>query len=552
MSLAVRTCPRIFSHLAMLLTIGLWLVTDTLGHELFGGAQRDMTAGASQHEGARIDSIIVSNRNVFDLSDPRFNRFPFKTANKLHLVTRRSVIERELLLKVGDPFLRELAEETARNLRTRLALYDAWVETESLPDGRLLVRVVTIDQWSLIIFARLAREANLTNIRFGFEERNLLGRNQLFSLEYFIEEGKKNHVNMVYGNSRFMGRSVKIGASYDSDPSNELKKIAVSHPYYNLQQLLSWSASLDHAKVRTDDPANGRSNFTTSDQSQLSLGSRWGTYHEKIGVTGEYLYRSSSTYASTLDHSDSIVTPPFDSAFHRLMLYSGAQSIRYVGMKRINGFNYTEDIEMGLSATIGLGRAFARHWDTYLFDQLALQIGSVQRLGRGLLMLSYERVLWFPKDAPVLQSASMSFRFYETSLSYATLALRAQYRSEQRDAALYLGGTSGVRGYDRNYKAGDRLLVTNTEARLYPGLELLSVQFGGVLFVDAGRAYRPEEPFSLKNLIVSVGAGLRISFERASRSELARIDFAHTRVPSGQDGRLKSVWQLLIGHGQYF
>jgi len=92
--------------------------------------------------------------------------------------------------------------------------------------------------------------------------------------------------------------------------------------------------------------------------------------------------------------------------------------------------------------------------------------------------------------------------------------------------------------------------MTNTEVRLFPGIDILSVKFGGVLFVDAGKAYLPDQSFNLKNMVISAGAGLRISFERTARAELARIDLAHTQVE--RDGRLKSVWELSIGHGQYF
>lgn len=509
-----------------------------------------MTQGASLFESTRIDSVVVDNRNVFDLGDPRYNRFPFRTANKLHFVTRRSVIEQELLLKVGDPFRHELAEETARNLRTRLALYDAWVETESLPDGRLVVRVVTIDQWSLILFARLSRDGNLTNVQFGFEERNFMGWNQLLSIQYYIPEAERNHVNIRYSNPRFLRRAVKVGAGYDSDPTDDIKELSVAHPYYNLQQVWSWGALLNRQRARIDDSVKNRRSYSAADQVLMSLGCRWGSYHRKILITGEYMYRTSSTHATAYDRPDSIVAQPFDSAYHLLMLYCGLQRVHYFGIKRINGFNYTEDFEMGYTATIGLGRAYTRRWDGFFFDRLTLQFGAVQRLKQALFMFSYERELWFPKDAPVLQSATTTLRCYESSLSFATLAIRAQYRSDERDATLYLGGKSGIRGYDKNYRGGDRLLVTNTEVRLYPGIDLLSVQFGGAVFVDAGRAYRTDETFDLKNLIVSVGAGLRISFERTSRSELARIDLAHTRVP-GTDG-LKSVWQLSIGHGQYF
>ncbi len=550
MSLSVPARSRRLIRLVVLVAFSTCFTSAVSGRELFGGAQGGMTSGGSRFERTRIDSIVVNNRNVYDLGDPRYNRFPYKTANKLHFVTRKSVIERELLFRVGDPFQSELAEETARNLRTRLALYDAWVETESLPDGRLLIRVVTIDQWSLILFARLSRDANLTDIRFGFEERNLLGRNQLLSMEYFIPEIERNYVEIIYSNPRFMGRSVRVGAGYNSDPTNELKRVSVSHPYYNLLQVWSWGVAGDRQRVRTDDSARNRRSYSASDQVQLSLSTRWGTYHDKILVAGDYTYRSSETHATAYSRPDSIVAAPFDSTYHLFTLSTGFEHIYYVGLRRINGFNYTEDIFTGLDATFSLGRAVSRRWDSYLFDQLGLHVVSAWRMGNELCMVSYERTLWFPRNGPSFQSADMSFRFYETSLSWVTFALRARYRSDERDVTLYLGGDSGIRGYDKYYRGGDRLFMTNAEARLFPGISLLSVQFGSVLFVDAGRAYRPAEKFSFKDMTFSVGAGLRISFERAARSELARIDLAHTRVP--RDGRMKSVWEFSIGHGQYF
>lgn len=550
MNLTLRDRFCLFLLLTSFLALGLWRPAAASTPESFGGVQEAMTAGVSEHEGVRIDTIQIDNRNVFDLSDRRYNRFPFKTANKLHLVTRRSVIERELLFQVGDPFSQELAEETARNLRTRLALYDAWIDIVTLPDGRLLVRVVTVDQWSFILYARLTREANLTNIRFGFEERNLLGRNQLLSLEYFIADQEDNHIELSYRNSRFMKKSIRIDAAYNSDPVNEVRHIALTHPYYNLRQVLSWGLLGIQTRLRTDDPTNDRRVYTRSDELQLSLGGRWGSYHDKFLLSTEYQYRTAETYATSFLNRDSIITQPFDSTYHRLLLFTGFQSITYRGMKRINGFEYTEDIETGFTAIAGIGRAATRRLDTYLFDQLVLQLAAVKQLGNSVLSLSYDRTLWFPKEAPTITYTTMTGRFYQTSLKFATLAFRARYVKEERDATLYLGGQSGVRGYERDYAGGDRLFVSNAEVRLFPGIEILSVKFGGALFVDAGRAYEPAQSFDLKHLIVSAGGGLRISFERSARSELVRVDLAHTRVE--RDGRLKSVWELSIGSGQYF
>ncbi|PWB76458.1 hypothetical protein C3F09_00375 [candidate division GN15 bacterium] len=550
MNPAFCTCLRVLIPSMVAVIVSIRLAGASPGREQFGGVTNGVTTGESRFENVRIDSIVVDNRNVFDTRDPRYNRFPYKTADKFHFVTRKAVIARELLFAVGDPFRRDLAEETARNLRTRLVLYDAWVETSTLPDSRLLVRVVTIDQWSLILSGSLAREGNRTDIRFGLQERNLLGSNQLLSWEYFIPEKERNYINIAYGNPRFWGKPVSVNGAYNSDPKNDYKQVSVGHPYYDLRQALSWSAAWQGTSARIDDSVRNRKRYSTSDQVEVGLGGRLGTYHDKIILEGSYTYRTSKTRTVAFTHPDSVIAPPIDSTYHLLMGFTGIQRIYYVGLKRINGFNYTEDFSTGLDATIGIGRAFSRDWNDYLFDQVAVNIASVWCVGKEVFMFSYQRLAWFPIDGPVMQSADMSLRFYQTSLTYATFAFHIKYQSEERDLTIYLGGDSGIRGYDEHYRGGDRLFLTNTEVRVFPGIEILSVRFGGALFVDAGRTYQPGAKFSLKDLVVSAGAGLRISFERTARSELARIDLAHTRVP--RDGRLKSVWQLSIGHGQYF
>ena len=106
--------------------------------------------GTRAFDGTIIDSIVIEPRNIYNTTEPRYDRWVFRVANTLHYVTRQKVIRRELLFRKGDPFSLEIAEEIGRNLRTRLALNDAWVAPEVLPNGHLLVRVVTVDKWSLV------------------------------------------------------------------------------------------------------------------------------------------------------------------------------------------------------------------------------------------------------------------------------------------------------------------------------------------------------------------------------------------------------------------
>jgi hypothetical protein len=53
-------------------------------------------------EGAVIHEVILDKRNIFDLSDPKENKWLYRWANRLHIVTRDSVIDNQLLFRPGD------------------------------------------------------------------------------------------------------------------------------------------------------------------------------------------------------------------------------------------------------------------------------------------------------------------------------------------------------------------------------------------------------------------------------------------------------------------
>jgi len=68
-----------------------------------------------------ISYIFIDNHSIFDTADPNLNtRFAwaYRIANSLHVRTKRSVIERELLFDAGDCYDPYLLEETERLLRS--------------------------------------------------------------------------------------------------------------------------------------------------------------------------------------------------------------------------------------------------------------------------------------------------------------------------------------------------------------------------------------------------------------------------------------------------
>src|SRR5690606_39734687 len=68
-----------------------------------------------------------------------------------------------------------------------------------------------------------------------------------------------------------------------------------------------------------------------------------------------------------------------------------------------------------------------------------------------------------------------------------------------------VGGAETVRGYDYGEFLGDRMLVFNAEYR-FPITDAVQ----GVVFADAGRAFKAGDSISLSGLKLGYGVGVRL------------------------------------------
>ncbi|HSG71506.1 MAG TPA: hypothetical protein VLA12_13880, partial [Planctomycetaceae bacterium] len=180
----------------------------------------DLPDTLENYRGRIIDSVIIDNRNIFDTDLREFRHLIYRTANDLHMTTRAGVVRREVLLKPGERFDPELAEETGRNLRNQLYLYDAWVEVEELPTKHVIVRVITIDQWSLSGGVEFSREGNESRYKFWIEEKNFLGRNLHWRTEEVVQEKEDDYFALTYYDKRLSGRPYSFLFGYSSNDLN--------------------------------------------------------------------------------------------------------------------------------------------------------------------------------------------------------------------------------------------------------------------------------------------------------------------------------------------
>jgi len=494
-----------------------------------------------QHRGTIVDSIVIENRNIFDTDSRKYRHFIFKLANKLHFKTRRNIIRREVLIKEKEVFSPELAEETARNLRSQLALFDAWIEVEILPNGHLLVRIVTIDEWSLSGGLNPTRDGNKTRYQLAVAERNLIGNNQYLSMKYIVQPSDKDYFVGRFIERRFLSKAYAVELGYSGNPLGKVRQISFSHPFYNLSQTYSFDLTVAQTsgrrEVHKDTHVNGWS-YNEGDLFTVKNAYRMGSYRQKIRIGSQYVYRYEQSFgAYNVDIADSL--------YHKVGGDVHLLNLQFAKMKQIDGFSYTEDYVLGQALQVGLARAFTNDFRDYVYDVLDFGVSQGYRFGPTLTFMTYERKFWFRRSDDIRRLARLSFNHYAQATRFLTIAARGTYLSDRADSTenVAVGGNSDIRGYDEFFRTGYRKAVFNLEGRFYPNVEILSILFGGTVFIDAARAWAINGRREVGGVYAGVGLGLRIALEHSSRSRLLRIDLAYSK---------KNGLQFSIGTGPYF
>jgi len=535
----------------------LCAITEAWGDDRPGGRdfQHSVEADLIKYDGLIIDSVEIENQNIFDTNIKGYDNFIFKTANKLHIKTQKPVVERELLLKKGDEFSAELAEETARNLRNRYVIYDAWIEVTPLTDSTILMQLITIDEWSFAGGIEITREGNEYLYQFGFEERNFLGLNQLLSLDYFIQEKDDNYLESSFRDYRLFGKPFSVAAAYRGNPKSKIELLSIDRPFYSLGQKISYGFKLGLASSQNEIFSN--SNLIGYSQSESdvwgsSVSYRFGERVKNLVSTFSYSYTYETTGDKTvvgIAHADSslaVSSFPQDSLYHQFELVFRIFKVGFTTFRKIDGFGYTEDFTIGHTAAVGYSRAFQPDFDDHDYDRFLFDYSFGHSFGNEIFYASYIRANKFRGGKDFQKTTVWLGNYYHHGPEFLTIAFRAKYVRDWRGdkvQGLVLGGGSGIRGYPSEFRTGNRVGIASLEGRINPEIRLLSTVFGLAVFADAGRSWRPDEDFTLKDVYFSGGLGLRVAFDRSSKSRFFRVDLAYSE---------KNRWELSLSTGQYF
>jgi hypothetical protein len=156
-----------------------------------------------------IDTIVVVTDEVFGED---FSGGIYRFLNKIHITTRPWVIERDLLLRVGDSFDPRLAEESERYLR-RLGIF-SMVDIDTVTvDSKLALRVATQDGWSTKPRIGFQFTGSVFTGRIGLTEANLLGTGNMGSFVY-RKETDRSGIELSTNIERLLNSQVDVFAAY--------------------------------------------------------------------------------------------------------------------------------------------------------------------------------------------------------------------------------------------------------------------------------------------------------------------------------------------------
>ena len=511
--------------------------------------ESDLPDTATLEDSAVIGRVILDKQNIFDLDNPKEDKWLYRWANRLHIVTRDTVIEQQLLFETGDAFSESALQESERILRDNRYLWDVEIRPVAYENGVVDVAVKTRDVWSLTPDLSISRSGGENRTGIGIEETNLFGRGQLLRLKHIDnvdrtstrldfedtnlgsswvslffriadnDDGHSNHVSLVRPFHKLDARWTAGGRGFDDDRRTALYVLGEEAAEYRhereyLNVFGGWSAGLHKGWVRRWSAGIVYDNNDFSDATEPTLPAVIPEDRELV-----YPYLSFELLEDSFDTSSNT-----------------------------NQIGRTEDFYMGrrLSASVGWSdESIGANRDALLYWASASRgFGSLQRTSLFVAASASGRI---ESGETANAVTGLDIRFYrrksEKQLFFMTLGATVGHNLDL-DNPVQLGGKSGLRGYPLRYQGGDSKLLFTIEQRYYTDWYPWRLfRVGGAIFADVGRTWgtNPLDERSygwLKN----VGFGFRFAPTRFSARKTAHLDFA---FPLDGDSSIDSVQVLL-------
>lgn len=508
-----------------------------------------------ERSGALVGHIEIDNENIFDLSNPEDNNWLFRLANRLHPVTRERTISDQLLFHTGERYSRHLLDESARILRSNPYFYDASIQPVAFHDGKVDIRVVTRDVWTLNPGFNFSRSGGKSQTGFQIEEVNTAGTGTSVKLEH-SNSVDRSESDIEVRNPHTFGSWFSTDIAYGSLSDGKMRRFILDRPFYSLETRHAGGITLNDNTQDDELYDRGEAIDRFADHNRFyqiyggfshGLENGW-TQRYSTGIAyDQHVFSQSDLWSG-------FTRLPVDRKLVYPWLRFDLVQDAFVKLRNHNQIGRTEDFDLGAYATVQVGyanTAFGSSHDAVPF-MLAAGDGYALTDSDTLLVSSVftGRVEKGSLTNGVLNSA---VRYYAKQSSnwlfFTTLTGTVGSRLDLEDQIL-LGGDNGLRGYPLRYQDGtSRALFTLEERYFTNWYPFRLFRVGAAVFYDMGRTWgRPLLATQSLGLLKDAGFGLRFGNARTGLGNIIHVDLA---FPVDGDPSIKRV-QFLVQTEQEF
>jgi len=485
-------------------------------------------------DGAVVGSIQIDIRNIFDRDDPRENNNLFMLTNHLHLRTKRGAIKAQLLFKSGDRYNARALEETERNLRKLVYVYDARVVPVRYADGRVDIKVITKDVWTLNPGISFSRAGGTNSTGYKLQDSNFLGWGKTLTIGHSSNVDRTSNM-LGYSDPNVFGSRWTADLAYANSSDGHQHALQIAQPFYSLDT--RWSAKVS---ALTFDRTVSRYNLgNIVDQ----FNNNQTAYELSGGVSRGLVDGWTRRLMFGMHYDQNLFVPtPVTSLPANPLPPDRTLSYPFVG------FDILKDNYQKIGDQNQIGRTEDLYFGTEVTGQVGLSNGVFGARTNALMLaatvlrgfdLPYEQQLFLNGDFSSRVedgrarnliadgSAKYYWRWRTDWLLYAALSGTVT-DSLDPDKQLLLGGDNGMRGYPLRYESGTSRGILTVEQRVFTDwYPFRLVRVGAAAFVDVGRTWGSGAVGnSDPGLLRDVGLGLRLGNTRTGLGNVVHVDLA--------------------------
>ena len=539
------------------------------------------TPASAGCETGPISYVFIDNHSIFDRREGRF-AWAYRLANRLHVRTRKSVIERELLFAPGDCYDPWIIDESERLLRSYPFIAQVDIYGIPQPDGSYHVIVDTRDEWSTQMDLRVSLSSGVGFEGFRLQETNLLGRGQELGV-YYIDRDVTRDYGVRFATPQLAGTRWDLSFALGRTRAGTLAAQTIAYPF--IGEVSRWALVesfaredrfFDYVTAFERDDRRLHVLMPLRDKSfDLAIIRRFGRAGNQSLIGGtlgyqEMTYPGTAELATGDDFLDPVTRGDSLLLFEaerkrdelnniRIGVLLGKRNIHWVRRRGYDSMRGEQDVALGAEVGLVAARSLPAIEND---DDIAGTFGLYTGFAAGDLTVVSRARFDGRRDfntAPdesewedVFADAEMLAYFKSDPLSRHTLVFRTAAVAgwnTRTPFQLTLGGDRSLRGYRHDRFPGGRRIVMTLEDRVYFGWPLRNAaDIGGTFFADVGRMWAGDAPFGENTgWLASVGAGIRANIPAGSRTTY-RIDVA---VPVRPGPGINDL-RLMISIGEAF